>query len=72
MKDTVKGELIASTFKAVAVEMEGGAIGQVCAVNKIPFLVIRVMSDCADDGQAWIMLCSLMERLKNRWKLSKE
>ncbi len=50
MKDTVKGELIAATFKAVAVEMEGGAIGQVCAVNKIPFLVIRVMSDCADDG----------------------
>jgi len=31
------------------VEMEGAAIAQVCYVNKIPFLILRCMSDCADD-----------------------
>ena len=34
-------------FKAEAVEMEGAAIGQVCFVNEIPFVVIRSISDDA-------------------------
>ena len=32
------------------VEMEGAAIGHVATVNKIPFVVIRCMSDMADDN----------------------
>lgn len=35
---------------AVACEMEGGAIGHVCHVNKVPFTVIRAISDSADDA----------------------
>ncbi|MDB5104638.1 MAG: 5-methylthioadenosine/S-adenosylhomocysteine nucleosidase [Fibrobacteres bacterium] len=31
-----------------AVEMEGGAMAQVCAVNGIPFVVVRTISDRAD------------------------
>jgi adenosylhomocysteine nucleosidase len=31
-----------------AVEMEGAAVGQVCARNKIPFVVVRTISDRAD------------------------
>ncbi|MBO5730971.1 MAG: 5'-methylthioadenosine/adenosylhomocysteine nucleosidase [Treponema sp.] len=31
------------------VEMEGAAIGHVASVNRIPFVVIRCMSDMADD-----------------------
>lgn len=37
-------------FGALACEMEGGAIGQVCYVNGVDFVVLRTISDNADDG----------------------
>lgn len=40
---------IRDDFGADACEMEGGSIGQVCALNKIPFAVIRAISDHGDD-----------------------
>lgn len=43
-----KKEYIESTFGAVACEMEGAAIGQVCYVNGVPFAVVRAISDNAD------------------------
>ena len=39
---------IAEHFKAIACEMEGAAIGQVCFVNRVPFCVLRAISDSAD------------------------
>ncbi len=36
---------IRETFGAVAAEMEGGSIGQVCFVNGVPFAVLRTISD---------------------------
>lgn len=36
------------TFGAIATDMEGGAIGQVCYINRIPFCVIRSISDKGD------------------------
>ncbi len=39
---------IKNTFGAIACEMEGGSIGQVCYSNGVPFAVIRAVSDCAD------------------------
>lgn len=41
-------ERIASDFGAIACEMEGAAIGQVCYVNNVPFSVLRAISDKAD------------------------
>lgn len=32
-------------FNAIACEMEGGSIGQVCYLNKIPFGIVRAISD---------------------------
>lgn len=39
---------INESFDALAVEMEGCAIAQVATRNKIPFIVIRAISDLAD------------------------
>jgi adenosylhomocysteine nucleosidase len=45
IKDTIVDE-----FNASCVEMEGAAIAHVCYINKIPFVIIRAMSDKADDS----------------------
>lgn len=41
---------IAEAHSAVVCEMEGAAVGQVCAVNGVPFCIIRAVSDNADSG----------------------
>ena len=43
-----KKKFIKDTFSAIACEMEGGAVGQVCTANNVPFCVIRAISDDAD------------------------
>lgn len=44
----IKQTLI-DNFGAIACEMEGGAVAQVCHMNKIPFAVIRAISDGANE-----------------------
>lgn len=39
---------ISGRFGGLCCEMEGGAIAQVCCQNKIPFVIIRAISDKAD------------------------
>ncbi len=41
---------ITDNFSAIVCEMEGAAVGQVCYVNSIPFVVVRAVSDDADGG----------------------
>lgn len=45
----VKQEII-KNFEPMCVEMEGAAIAHACSLNKVPFVIIRCMSDCADDS----------------------
>lgn len=41
---------IRDTFGAIACEMEGAAVGQVCYVNSVPCCVMRAISDGGDDN----------------------
>ncbi len=43
-------ETIRSVCNPACVEMEGAAIAQACYINKVPFVIIRCMSDMADDN----------------------
>ena len=47
MRDEIRG-----TFNADAVDMECGAIGQVCYLDNVPFIVIRGISDTPDGNNA--------------------
>ncbi len=43
---------VRSQFGAACCEMEGGPIAQVAWTNEVPFVVVRCISDGADDGSA--------------------
>ena len=44
-----KRKWLYDTFNALATEMEGGAVAQVCHLNNVPFLLIRSLSDLAGE-----------------------
>lgn len=48
--DKAKKNWIASQFKGFCTEMEGAAIAQTAYLNNIPFLIVRAISDKADDS----------------------
>lgn len=50
VSETALKESIVRRFAPMCVEMEGAAIGQVAVANRVPFVVIRSMSDKADDS----------------------
>lgn len=41
---------IRDEFNAAACEMEAGSIGQVCYMNGVPFVVLKIISDNASEG----------------------
>ncbi len=45
-----KKEWLVSTFEGYCTEMEGAAIAQVAYLNQVPFLIVRAISDKADDS----------------------
>ncbi len=44
-------ETILARFGGMCCEMEGGAIAQVCYLNHTPFVILRAISDKADDSE---------------------
>ncbi len=48
--DSNKVKSLDEEFNAKAVEMESAAIAQVAYINKIPFVIIRSISDNANNG----------------------
>ncbi len=62
-----KAMAIHREFDALACEMEGAAIAHVCYLNKVPFVVIRALSDMAGiDGSATHSFSELKEISANR------
>ncbi len=51
INNTERKEFIRRTFGAIACEMEGAAIGQVCYLSDVDFVIIRCISDNAS-GEA--------------------
>jgi len=56
-----RAELVATIPGLLAVEMEGAAVGQVCAEHGVPFVVARVVSDTAQ-GDAPVDFHEFIER----------
>ncbi|MBR4005351.1 MAG: 5'-methylthioadenosine/adenosylhomocysteine nucleosidase [Treponema sp.] len=50
ISDRSRKEKIKSDCNPACVEMEGAAIAHACYLNKTPFVIIRCMSDMADDS----------------------
>ncbi|MDO5028131.1 MAG: 5'-methylthioadenosine/adenosylhomocysteine nucleosidase [Bacillota bacterium] len=50
VEDSKKKAQLQEDFSALCVEMEGAAIANTAFINKLPFIVIRTISDLADDG----------------------
>lgn len=48
--DSGKKSMIRRQFGAIACDMESAAIGQVCYVNRVPFAVLRAISDGGDEA----------------------
>ena len=49
ISDSSTKKTIQQNFAPACVEMEGCAIAQTCYLNKVPFVIVRCMSDMADD-----------------------
>lgn len=50
ISDKAKKQWLVDTFGGHCTEMEGAAIAQACYLNSIPFLIVRAISDKADDS----------------------
>lgn len=50
VSDKTKKEWLSQTFEGYCTEMEGAAIAQAAYLNQIPFLIVRAISDKADDS----------------------
>ena len=61
VSDPIRSRWLQREFGAVATEMEGGAVGQVCWMNGVPFVAIRVISDGGGEGAAGEFLQFLTE-----------
>ena len=59
-------------FGAISCEMEGASIAQVCYLNSIPFVVIRSISDNANNGAHMDYQKFIPVAVKNSTKILKQ
>jgi adenosylhomocysteine nucleosidase len=63
---------IEQVFRADCVEMEGAAVAQICAVNNVPFVIIRSLSDLANEDAELDFQSFVLFAAKNSSFLVKE
>lgn len=61
-----KNQLHSALPSVLCVEMEGGAVAQVCEEYKIPWVVIRIISDNADDTSS-VDFQSFVDKIASRY-----
>ena len=67
VSDSRKIEWLQREFGAVAMEMEGAAVGYTCLVNSTPFVIIRTISDLAGSNAKDEFESYLEEASKNSY-----
>lgn len=65
-------ERLARKFSAIAVDMEAAAIAKVCAQNQTPFLIIKGISDQADNNAPVDLNRNLKLATTNSFKILKQ
>jgi len=63
---------IERVFRADCVEMEGAAVGQICVSNNVPFIVVRSLSDLANEHAEVDFEAFVLYAAKNSSMLVKE
>lgn len=69
-KELNKFGYLTDELKGDAVEMEGAAVGQVCTVNEIPFIIIRTISDKANEEASVNFTTFVDEVAKNSFAIT--
>ena len=72
ISDSVKKDWLSETFGGYCTEMEGAAIAHTAYVNKVPFLIIRAISDKADNSASMDYPAFEAMAIANSVKLMKE
>lgn len=72
ISDKATKERITSNFHGYCTEMEGAAIAQAAYLNKIPFVILRAISDKADDSASVDYPTFEKQAIANGVKLIKE
>ena len=72
VSDKAVKERIAAGFDGYCTEMEGAAIAQAAYLNKIPFVILRAISDKADDSATMDYPAFEKKAIANSVKLIKE
>ena len=63
-----RNEIISALPSVVCVEMEGAAVAQVCYENGIPFIIIRTISDVADEN-SHIDFLSFVKEVSSKYSI---
>ena len=72
ISDIEKVKYLENTFSAISCEMEGASIAHVCYSNNVPFIVIRSISDNANNGAHSDFEKFKLEAVKNSTFILKE